>query len=388
MIDFDDYKAHLLKRGRNLSEVRKIQSDRIMDASFTGDVGYKKVYILTRDNGWQYVDAKYSKHATPSILRDAVDYYLQFRPGIHFPVGSYVFIPDDTSFDLNISEEHPLEGDVSNLWLIVGRNNSKQFVRYQVLKVNWNFKWVHQVGDKVKVLNCLGCARNANSYTSGVWNDFYVTALDNVTSAWLPNTAHVYGDKMSEYGLCDIRTITIQTRMMISLNNINPNCYMVSKVLDMSPQGVLKLTLKQDDYNKRRDNPEIMVCDYYTDFGEITTTEPDPIISPEKTSTITQVEISANGFIGVTSPMIVGQISYFMVTFSDDNVDAQWRITLQDSSDDAEAIEKLMVINQLNDSLISIKPGKSNKVKGKSFILSVSDSNGDYYSSIVVEVAE
>jgi len=387
MILFQDYKSHLLRNGRNLSEVRKNQSDMVMNASFTGDVGYKKVYILTQKNGWQYVDAKYSKHATPSILRDAVDYYLQFRPDVHFPVGSYVFIPDDTSFDLDINESDPLNGDISNLWLIVGRNNSKQFVRYQVLKINWNFKWVHRVGDKIKVLNCLGCARNANSYTSGIWNDQFVTALDNITAAWLPNTAYVYGNKMEEYGLCDIRTITIQTRIMISLNDINPNCYMVSKILDMAPQGVLKLTLKQDDYNKRRDNPDIMVCDYYTDSGDITVTEPEPVVSPDKTSTITQVSVTSAGITPVSEPLVVGSTSYFMVEFSDDGIDAQWRISLNGDDTNAAAIERLMVINQLNDTLISIKPGKSNKVKGRSFTLSVSDPKGDYYSSITVEVA-
>ena len=168
MITFESYRNYIASAGQNLSEVRKNTSDDIMNKSFKGDVGYKKVYILSPDRGWEYVDAKYSKHATPSILRDAVDYYLQFRPKVHYPVGTYVFVPNDVSNELDIDLDKPLSGDTSNLWLIVGRNDSKQFVRYQILKCNWNFKWVHRVGKSVSVFNCWGCARSANSYTSCV----------------------------------------------------------------------------------------------------------------------------------------------------------------------------------------------------------------------------
>jgi len=36
---------------------------------------------------------------------------------------------------------------------------------------------------------------------------------------------------------------------------------------------------------------------------------------------------------------------------------------------------------------LSLKPGKASSLKGKHFILSVSDSNGEYASSIELEVA-
>ena len=172
MITFSDYASALNSKGRNLSEIRKNQADQLMNITFTGDIAYKKVFILDPGVGWHYVDAKYIRHAQVSMAKDAIDHYLQFRPNDHHPVGTYVFIPDDTSFDLDsINECDPLNGDTSNLWLIVGRNDANQFVRYMVLKVNWNFKWVFGHGDKKKIYSCWGCARNANSYTSGVWND-------------------------------------------------------------------------------------------------------------------------------------------------------------------------------------------------------------------------
>lgn len=166
MISLDDYASLLMANGKHLGEVRKTQSDQIMNATFTGDISYRKVYILTPDDGWQFVDAKFSRHVASSIAKDQVDSYLQFRPKVHFPVGCYVFIPDDTSYEMNIDLEDPLHGDVSNLWLIVNRNDSKQFVRYLVLKCNWNYRWVYGLNGEKQVFNCWGVARNANSYTS------------------------------------------------------------------------------------------------------------------------------------------------------------------------------------------------------------------------------
>lgn len=163
----DSYMKMLTTRGANLGQVKKNQSDFIMDTTFTRDPEYKLAYILTKD-GWEWVDIKYQKHATPSILRDAVDHYVQFRPKVHYPVGSYIIIPDDTSPDINLTEEElekPFSQDPKNRtqwWLIVGRDDANAFVRYNVLKCNWNFQWVRNG----KICSVFGATRNANSYTS------------------------------------------------------------------------------------------------------------------------------------------------------------------------------------------------------------------------------
>lgn len=166
-MNLNQYKAYLSAHGRNEAEIKKNQSDYNIDKTFKRDPTYKRVYILTSE-GWKFEDAKYQFHVANSILKDAVDYYLQFRPKIHYPVGSYVIIPDDTSFDINLTEEQllnpfaqPVE-DRTQWWLIVGRTDSNAFVRYNVIKCNWNFKWVY----KGKILESFGAVRNANSYTS------------------------------------------------------------------------------------------------------------------------------------------------------------------------------------------------------------------------------
>lgn len=172
MITQDMYKSMLTSRGRNLSQARRNQSDMIMNATFTGDTGYKRVYILDPERGWHYEDAKYSKHAAVSILKDAVDYYLQFRPNTHYQIGLYVFIPDDVSDDIGFKEFEPIdpfqdEGfDMNKLWMIVNKNDDTQFVRYNILKCNWDFRWICKVHGKMELMHIIGCSRNANSYTS------------------------------------------------------------------------------------------------------------------------------------------------------------------------------------------------------------------------------
>lgn len=167
MITADTYKAYLLSQGSNMSQIKINQANMVMNQTFTIDPTYKKVYILTKD-GWKFEDAKYQKHSTPSILKDAVDYYLQFRPKVHYPIGTYVFVPDDTSFDINLSKaelEDPFslpDDRISQLWFIVGRDDALSHVRYNILKCNWNFKWIYNG----ELYQCWGSNRSANSYTS------------------------------------------------------------------------------------------------------------------------------------------------------------------------------------------------------------------------------
>ena len=104
MITVNSFKKSLSRQGRNLAQVRKNRSDDIINQTFTSDPTYKRVYILTKD-GWKFEDAKYQFHSAQSISKDDVDYYLQFRPKVHYPIGSYVIVPDDTDFDINLSDE-------------------------------------------------------------------------------------------------------------------------------------------------------------------------------------------------------------------------------------------------------------------------------------------
>ena len=45
MVTAEMYKNHLLTQGSNLSQIKRIQSDRVINSAFTADAQYKRVYI-------------------------------------------------------------------------------------------------------------------------------------------------------------------------------------------------------------------------------------------------------------------------------------------------------------------------------------------------------
>ena len=393
-MNITSYKNYLSSRGNNLGQVKRSQSDVIINNTFTLDPTYKKVYILTKD-GWKWEDAKYQFHTAPSISKDAVDYYLQFRPKVHYPVGSYVIVPDDTSSDINLTSgeiESPFTQPIENRsqwWLIVGRDEANAYVRYMILKCDWDFKWIY----KGKLMSCWACSKSANSYTSGVWRDEYSMSSDNLTSSWLPDTHFVYGDKLEELGMCDTRTITHLQRFFFSNNDLDPKIYQITKITDLNPQGIVKLSIKQDELNEKRDNVELRICDYYTDEGDILIDKPSVnIVDSTKTSIIKWMNVNANGELidGTASRLQIGQSYYFEVRFSDENIDPQWRIDIigNYSEKDKEKYIGYMKLTKFDTTTLALKPAKASSLKGKKFILSVSDVNGEYSSSIEVEVDE
>ncbi len=225
---------------------------------------------------------------------------------------------------------------------------------------------------------------------------FYTTGLDNLTGTWLPNTYYVYGNRLEEFELMDTRTIAIQTRTMITVNDINPNCYMVTKNVDMHPKGILKLSLKSDDFNPKRDNVELKVCDYYNDTGDTIVIDPPKDPDPETSSTIHYMVVDANNELDVDDSFPIletGKTYYYNAEFSDSGVTAQWRVELIDENGtytekERYSLERLMVIRDISSTGISLRPGKSNRLKGLKFKLSVCDVDGNYESSIDLEVAE
>ena len=171
---------------------------------------------------------------------------------------------------------------------------------------------------------------------------------------------------------------------------------MVTKVLDMAPQGVIKLSLKQDDFSPKRDNVELRVCDYYNDTGDVVVERPTDNPAPPGSSTIYHMVVNSDDELEdaeMISKIDVGSTYYFRAEFSGFAYDADWRIELVDTGDnyteDEEyALARLITLRKVDDTTVSVRPGKSYKLPGKTFRLSVCDDMGNYYSSIDLEVSE
>jgi len=402
-MNLSQYKAMLSSQGKNISQVVKTQSDMIMNETFCSDPTYKRVYILTPD-GWRFEDAKYQFHTAQSILRDKVDYYLQFRPKTHYPIGSYVIVPDDTSPDINLSLEelkNPFLQPIkkrTQWWLIVDRDEANSYVRYNILKCNWNFQWMYDG----EVQSIFGVARSASSYTSGRWVDEYSASLDNLTSAWLPDTYYVYGDSLKWLGVSDSRTLKYEQRFLMTTNIYDPKVYQTTKVTELNPLGLVKLSLKQDEFNEMRDNLDLMICDYYTDSGDIRSDEPiliepDDPVRDISTSVIIPMTINDHSeyapATNFSPALAIGSTTYYQVKFSNPGIDPEWRMQIINPNNSySEARiqywQRLIKLTKLPNNLLSLKVGKAGSLAGVSFVLSVSDIKGDYYSYLSLEVSK
>lgn len=402
MITLDMYRKHYKSRGRTLGEQRRQDSIDIMEDLFTGDVNYKQVRVLTRD-GWDVYDAKYQFHGAISVSKDPVDRFIQFRHGVEFPIGTYVIIPDDNDtrletyqdqldrFDLSKRDEYFSKGSMPQIWVIVGRDNATTFVRYSILQVDWNFRWVY----KGQICNILGCLRSASSYTSGVWDSEYSEQLDDLTSAWIPDIHAVYGDKCTELGLFDNRMITHGYRFMLSNNVLNPSVYVVTKVKDVNPQGLVKLSLKQDEFNTMTDDAELLLCNCRSKEGASTIDVPtEPV---KNTIDITSLQLDEDGMLESIGDIDYvelhkGESGYFGISGHPTRSVANWKISLMDESKDdnhpTSYYEKLMRITTIDDTTIKLTPGKAGSLIGKRFVLSAFFNENDTHTSIIVQVIE
>ena len=235
---YGSFYKRMNRKGNTVGEVMKKQSDQIMEKTFLNDLHTKKVRV---HNSYKAIDvwtyAKYQSVSVFSVLKDQIDYRIQFKPGEQYPIGCYIDIPNND--------------DEYETWLLVGRDDHPQFPRYSVLKCNWTFKWILNQ----TIYSSLGVLRSRNSYNSGVWNDGFFTVVENQDSFWVPTNP-------------DTQTINYNMRFLLSENKVNPISYIVSKVEDTFPVGITKITLKQDLYNPNTDNTELMIADYYSNSIE------------------------------------------------------------------------------------------------------------------------
>lgn len=214
----DSFKARMERLGKTQGNAYLQNADMVIDATFKRDPSYREVFLTHALNKieLQKMDAKFMIHTHRSITGDSEDYYLQFRPHVKVPIGSYVDIPND-------------EGKYER-WLIVEKDNRPQFPLYYVLKCNWTLKWY--VNEKV--YKCLGVLRNQNSYNSGLWQDYIFESVENQNKFWMPTAPF---SQTLNYG---------QFVLMNDEGREIPIRWKVSKIEDLQPKGVTKATFTQE----------------------------------------------------------------------------------------------------------------------------------------------
>lgn len=194
---------------------------------------------------------------------------------------------------------------------------------------------------------------------------------------------------------------------MLTLNKINPSVYRLSKVNELQPKGVLKLTFKMDEFDEQKDNTDLMICNYYDEDGDVTVDSKEPIAPDEsKISTLSWAILNNNNELikdeSLGNTLSIGNLSYFIAEFSDIVEAPEWRISYVNTTEEDERLSEdrkqyycgllkintfgQNVINEKTISSVSVRPNKVKSLVGKRFLLTVQNHDGEYKSSIIVEV--
>lgn len=383
-MDIASYKNYLSSHGRNLGEIKKKQSDMLMDYTFDRDPTYKEGMLYNANlEPLEIVEFKFQKAQVYTINKDQVEYFVQFKTDYHpekkYNTGSKIYrLYDDNkeriSFYLDIPDD---DGDIYK-WLIVGRNNDNAFVRYNVLQCNWTFEWMI---DR-QYHSCLGVMRSRNNYNSGVWSDGFTTSVENQTQFFVPTN--------------DVtRTIDYDVRFMITDNPIHPKTYEVSKVEDTFPLGLLKITLVQDHYNAHTDICKVltepntpielldgnmhMICNYYkSSLPPITNEYQVPYVP---TSKWYLSDVGEKLYINGTAQMIYALNDDGAIDF-----DNQWNISLDGEMYKFEDfVGYLELVKDETTNSLSVK-AINKDLAGYILKISIGNKIGLYYDCVEMEV--
>ena len=298
---FETYKNRMSRRGSNMSNMLRMQSNMVVEQTWDRDPNFRQVYVVKVNSGLpevtathELIDAKFNVKTYANITSDEPSYWMQFRHGAEkqYPdigIGSYVYMENE-------------DGEW-NWWLLVHLDDRPMFRQYQVLETNYVFKWITDG----KIYNCLGVQRIQQSYNSGSWDGDRLTFVDNVSSAILPTNS-------------DSLTIGYNKRFIISDERRHPPLvYQVSKIEDTQPIGLTTFKFTQETFDPTHDNAELMICNYY-----------DSPIVPEVPNIEEELRGTATITYNGTKPTVKvgGSWKIFTPSFSDESVTvSKWTIS-------------------------------------------------------------
>lgn len=298
---FEAYKNRMAYRGKNTSEILRMQSNMVIEQTWDRDPNFRQVYVVKVNSGLpevtaehKLIDVKFNVKTYANITSDEPSYWMQFRHGAEkqcpdIGIGSYVYMENE-------------DGEWQ-WWLLVHLDDRPMFRQYQVLETNYIFKWITDG----KIYNCLGVQRIQQSYNSGSWDGDRLTFVDNVTSAIMPSNS-------------DSLTIGYNKRFIISdERRYPPIVYQVSKIEDTQPIGLTTFKFTQETFDPIHDNAELMICNYY-----------DSPIEPEVPNITEELKGIATITYNGTKPTVKvgGSYKIFTPAFSDETVTVdKWTIS-------------------------------------------------------------
>lgn len=216
--------------GSNHSNALKQQSTNIREATFTQHTGYMRVQV----NGIEY-DAHFTPSTEFSANKNEGSYFIEFRHGVEFPMGTYVWIPN---------EYKGLEP-----WLITSRPDNVLVKRVDIQKCNLLMKWQHE--DSTDIIERWCVLRRP--YSATLDSSDYMQYSIKEYRVFLPL------DK-------DTRKLHVDHRLILEESNGVPLTYAITAFDTLSEaysttETLLSINVKQTA-STESDNKDVGVADY------------------------------------------------------------------------------------------------------------------------------
>ena len=295
---FEQYRNRMAHRGRNMSEMLRMQSNMVVEQTWNNDPNARQVYVVKANRGLpkvtekhELIDVKFNVDIYQKVNTDEPAYHIQFRHGAEkrnpdIGIGSYVYMED--------------EDEIWKWWMIVSFDERPQFRQYHIIECNWKFGWVIDG----KIYYHLGIIRNGSSTREADENSYTSIVNGNIV-CWMATNA-------------ETQTIGHDQKFLISdAGRMPPLCYSVATISDSMPLGVTKFVMSQNTFDPNHDNADLMLANYYG--SEFTPQEP-----VEDSETKETFDITYNG----TKPTVKvgGSPKIFTAQLSEDNhFDVKWR---------------------------------------------------------------
>lgn len=316
---FDEYRNRIARTsGAYMGDTMRKQTEFVTDRLWMNSISTYPVCVHFVNQGLppeyhhtdEYPETLYAHFESKSIYNAGGEepaYYLTFRPEDmrtrkDIKVGTYVSLPN-------------VNGEIE-YWLIVHVDDDNLRQKCQILKCNRKLRWI----SNGVIYSCLGVLRGGSD-AEGIETNGQLSLVDNDIYFWVPTNI-------------EVNTISYDTRFLISNEGrLPPLAWKVTAIKDMGPVGLTRFCLSQDLYNDTKDNPELMIADYFASEIEPTPTEPEVELAGE-------AAITYNG--SKPTVKVGGSWKVFTPAFSNtDAVVSKW--TVSDENGDISANDNYII---------------------------------------------
>ena len=278
---------------KTLGQIYKEESDFLMEQTWDSSLGSKICYIydhfhddqphlcvgMTYENTTKTkIDAKFIVTKYNSLDKDQVEYHLMFKPSqkTRFEEGDelYYFETDyrkrygNDDF-VGLMVDIPDEKGIYRKWLIVQREEGNQFIKYLIVQCNFYLMWIERNGSE-RIKRKMWCVlRSQNSYNSGIYSYYATTKMENQDKCWLPLNSIT---EKIWYTTDENKNM----RVLVGALTEKPTSWIISKVEDVKPAGIKKLTFYQSEFNPHTDYVNLETGEMFADYYDSNIEPTDP----------------------------------------------------------------------------------------------------------------